>query len=248
MLLQNKVAIVTGGTRGIGYAIVKSFLQEGAKVVLCGSRKETADKAVETLKTENASYEVEGIYPSLSDYESVEKAFRKVESKYGSVDILVNNAGVSDSTPFTGYTEEVFDKVMDLNLKAVYNCSRAVVEGMKRRNYGVILNTSSMVSICGQPSGIAYPASKFAVNGFTLSLARELGPFGIRVNAVAPGITDTDMFKAVPKEYVEPLIKQIPLRRIGTPEDVANAFTFLASEKAGYITGVVLNVDGLARS
>lgn len=248
MLLNGKVAVVTGGTRGIGFAIVKDFLDEGATVVLCGSKKETSDRAVEALKTRNPDYKVSGAYPTLSDYQSVKSVFDKIEEEFGGIDILVNNAGISDSTPFVSYTEELFDKVVDLNLKAVYNCSRAVVDGMKARGSGVILNTSSMVSICGQPSGISYPSTKFAVNGFTLSLARELGPYGIRVNAVAPGITDTDMFKAVPKEYVEPLIKQIPLRRIGKPEDVANAFTFLASDKASYITGVVLSVDGLARS
>lgn len=248
MLLRGKVAVVTGGTRGIGFAIVKDFLDEGATVVLCGSKKETAYGAVETLKAQNPDYEVFGIYPTLSDYQSVKNAFIQIEKDLGGIDILVNNAGVSDSTPFTSYTEELFDKVVDLNLKAVYNCSRAVVDGMKARGSGVILNTSSMVSICGQPSGVSYPSTKFAVNGFTLSLARELGPYGIRVNAVAPGITDTDMFKAVPKEYVEPLINKIPLRRIGKPQDVANAFTFLASDKASYITGVVLSVDGLARS
>lgn len=248
MLLNGKVAVVTGGTRGIGFAIVKDFLDQGATVVLCGSKKETSDRAVEALKARNPDCKVSGAYPTLSDYQSVKSVFDKIEEEFGGIDILVNNAGISDSTPFVSYTEELFDKVVDLNLKAVYNCSRAVVDGMKARGSGVILNTSSMVSICGQPSGISYPSTKFAVNGFTLSLARELGPYGIRVNAVAPGITDTDMFKSVPKEYVEPLIKQIPLRRIGKPEDVANAFTFLASDKASYITGVVLSVDGLARS
>jgi len=150
--------------------------------------------------------------------------------------------------PFLEYTEENFDKVMDLNLKGVYNPSRAAAEVMAAQGGGVILNTSSMVSLYGQPAGVAYPTSKFAVNGFTLSLARELGPKGIRVNAVAPGITETDMMKAVPKEVIEPMIAQIPLRRLGKPEDVANAFVFLASEEASYITGVVLSVDGLARS
>lgn len=248
MLLNGKVAVVTGGSRGIGYAIVKEFLKEGATVVLCASRQETADKAVNSLKQENADWQVSGIYPDLSSYESVKAEFSKIEENFGRIDILVNNAGVSESKPITAYTEELFDKVMDLNVKGIYNCTRAVVDGMQQRKSGVILNTSSMVSIYGQPSGVAYPTSKFAVNGMTLSLARELGPYGIRVNAVAPGITDTDMFKAVPKEYVEPLIKQIPLRRIGEPEDVANAFVFLASDKASYITGVVLSVDGLART
>ncbi len=168
--------------------------------------------------------------------------------KYGCIDILVNNAGVSESTPFSEYTEELFDKVMDLNVKGAFNATRAASKCMLKRGKGVILSTSSMVSISGQPSGLAYPASKFAVNGLTLSHARELGPKGIRVNAVAPGIIQTDMMKAVPKEVIEPMIQRIPLRRIGQPKDIANAFVFLASDEASYITGVVLSVDGMARA
>ncbi len=248
MLLKDKVAVVTGGSRGIGYATVEAFLKEGAKVILCASRKETADKALEQLRQAMPEAQVEGIWPKLSSYEEVKEAFAGIAEKYGSIDILVNNAGMSDRTPFLEYTEENFDKVMDLNVKSVYNCTRAVSELMKKQGGGVILSTSSMVSIYGQPAGMAYPTSKFAVNGMTLSLARELGPFGIRVNAVAPGIIYTDMMKAVPKEVIDPMIAQIPLRRIGQPEDIANAFVFLASEKASYITGVVLSVDGLARS
>lgn len=247
MLLRDKVAVVTGGSRGIGFATVEAFVKEGAKVVLCASRQETADKAIEQLKADYPDAVAEGIWPKLSKFEDVKNAFDQIVEKYGRIDILVNNAGMSESTPFAKYTEETFDKVMDLNVKSVYNCSRAASEHMKEQGGGVILNTSSMVSIYGQPSGVAYPTSKFAVNGMTLSLARELGPFGIRVNAVAPGITYTDMMKAVPKEVIDPLIAQIPLRRIGQPEDIANAFVFLASDKASYITGVVLSVDGLAR-
>jgi 3-oxoacyl-[acyl-carrier protein] reductase/7-alpha-hydroxysteroid dehydrogenase len=137
---------------------------------------------------------------------------------------------------------------MDLNVKGMFHATKAATEQMLGKGSGVILNTSSMVSIYGQPSGFAYPTSKFAVNGMTVSLARELGPKGIRVNAVAPGITETDMMKAVPKEVIDPMIKQIPLRRLGQPEDIANAFVFLASDEASYITGVVLSVDGMARS
>lgn len=137
---------------------------------------------------------------------------------------------------------------MDLNVKGVFTATRAASECMIAHGSGVILSTSSMVSIFGQPSGLAYPASKFAVNGLTVSLARELGPKGIRVNAVAPGITETDMMKSVPKEIIEPMFRQIPLRRLGQPEDIANAFVFLASDEASYITGVVLSVDGMARS
>ncbi len=248
MRLKNKIAIVTGGSRGIGRATVEAFLREGAIVVLCASRKETADKAVSELKEMFQNATVEGIWPNLSKLDEVRSAFEAVNEKYGRIDILVNNAGVSDSVPFENYTEELFDKVMDLNVKGVFNCTKAASEIMTAQGNGVILSTSSMVSKYGQPSGMAYPTSKFAVNGLTLSLARELGPKGIRVNAVAPGITETDMTKAVPKEKLAPLIGQIPLRRLGQPEDIANAYVFLASDEASYITGVVLHVDGLARS
>lgn len=248
MRLQNKVAIITGGSRGIGFATADAFLREGATVIITASSKASADKAVAALKEKHPNRKVAGIAPNLASLEDVSSIFKTVSATYGCIDILVNNAGVSESTPFMEYTEETFDKVMDLNVKGVFNATRAAVECMEKRGTGVILSTSSMVSISGQPSGFAYPASKFAVNGLTVSLARELGPKGIRVNAVAPGITETDMMKAVPREVIEPMIARIPLRRLGQPEDIANAFVFLASEEASYITGVVLSVDGMART
>ena len=248
MRLKDKVSIITGGSRGIGFATADKFLEEGATVIITASSQESVDRAVQQLKEKHPDSTIAGISPDLASFESVRESFIYATSKYGCVDILVNNAGVSESTPFMNYTEETFSKVMDLNVKGVFNATRAASECMVARGNGVILSTSSMVSISGQPSGLAYPASKFAVNGFTISLARELGPKGIRVNAVAPGITETDMMKAVPKEVIEPMINQIPLRRLGQPEDIANAFVFLASDEASYITGVVLSVDGMARS
>ena len=247
MRLKNKVAIITGGSRGIGFATADRFIREGAVVILTASSQASADKAVSLLKETYPEATVAGISPELASLASVREAFRKTTETYGCVDILVNNAGVSESTPFTEYTEETFDRVMDLNVKGVFNATRAASECMVARGTGVILSTSSMVSISGQPSGLAYPASKFAVNGLTVSLARELGPKGIRVNAVAPGIIHTDMMKAVPEKIINPMIEQIPLRRLGRPEDIANAFVFLASDEASYITGVVLSVDGMAR-
>lgn len=248
MKLTNKVAIVTGGSRGIGQATVKAFIEAGATVILTASSQANADKAVAALKAEYPDATIGGISPNLADLADVQKNFDEVAATYGKIDILVNNAGVSESTPLSNYTEELFDKVMDLNVKGVFNCTKAAASHMEAQGSGVILNTSSMVSHYGQPAGVTYPTSKFAVDGMTLSLARELGPKGIRVNAVAPGITETDMMKAVPKSVIEPLIAQIPLRRLGQPEDIANAFLFLASDKASYITGVVLRVDGMARS
>lgn len=248
MKLKDKIALITGGSRGIGFATADAFLREGATVVIAASSQASADKAVNQLREKYPESKIAGIAPDLASLESVRQAFSYIRKTFGCVDILVNNAGVSESTPFTEYTEEMFDKVMDLNVKGVFNSIRAASECMLARGTGVILSTSSMVSKHGQPSGLAYPVSKFAVNGLTVSLARELGPKGIRVNAVAPGIIETDMMKAVPKEVIEPLIKNIPLRRLGQPEDIANAFVFLASDDASYITGVVLSVDGMAHT
>ncbi|HJJ66226.1 MAG: SDR family oxidoreductase [Methanocorpusculum sp.] len=247
-LLSGKVAVVTGGTRGIGLATVKKFLENGAKVILFGSRQESVDKALSQLKAENPAWEVDGDWPDLNSGESVRAAFAKIKDAYGKIDILVNNAGVSDSTKIENYEDGQFEKVINLNVNAIAVAVRAVVPIMREQGGGVILNTSSMVSISGQPSGVAYPASKFAVNGLTLSLARELGPSNIRVNAVAPGITNTDMVAALPEQVIQPMIQAIPLRRIGEPEDIANGFLFLASDLASYVTGEILSVDGAMRS
>lgn len=247
-MLKGKVAVVTGGTRGIGYAVVKKYLENGAKVVLFGSRPETVEKALTSLKAENPQWEVDGDCPNLSDAKAVEAAIQKVKDKYGRIDILVNNAGMSDSTKIEDYAEGQFEKVMKLNINAIFNTIQPTAAIMREQGGGCILNTSSMVSISGQPSGVAYPTSKFAVNGLTLSLARELGPSHIRVNAVAPGITRTDMVAALPEQMIQPMINAIPLRRIGEPEDIANAFLFLASDLASYVTGEILSVDGAMRA
>ena len=248
MELKNKVAVVTGGTRGIGLAIVRAYLNEGAKVVLFGSRKESAEKAVNELKKENAKYAVEGMWPELTNYAEVENVINEIAKKYGKIDILVNNAGVSAMESIYTYNPDDFDKVMKLNVNAVFYASKAVAPIMKANGGGSIITTSSMVSLYGQPSGCAYPASKFAVNGLTKSLARELAKDGIRVNAVAPGVTDTDMVANLPEQMREGIKKTIPLGRIGTPEDVANAFVYLASDKASYVTGEISSVDGCART
>lgn len=244
MLLENKIAVVTGGTRGIGYSIVRKYLENGAKVVLFGSRKETVDKALASLHGENAAWEVEGMYPKLTDAKEVEKAVLEIREKYGRIDILVNNAGISQSTPLYDYTPEEFDKAIDLNVKALFYTILPTARIMKEQGGGSIINTSSMVSLIGQAGGVGYPTSKFAVNGMTISLARELGKDHIRVNAVAPGVTRTDMVAALPDEVVKRISMQIPAGRPGEPEEVADAFVFLASDMASYISGEILSVDG----
>ena len=243
-MLKNKTAAVTGGTRGIGLAIVKKYLENGANVVVMGSRKETVDKALAGL----TEYEgrVMGLWPDLCDPEAVAEAFAAAKERFGSLDILANNAGISSRTSLYDYTVEEFGKILDINVKAVFVCSQAAARIMKEQGGGVIINTSSMVAEYGQPAGCGYPATKFAVNGLTRSLARELAKDHIRVNAVAPGVTKTDMVAALPPEMVERISSGIPLGRVGEPEDIANAFLYLASSQASYVTGVTLRVDGAA--
>lgn len=243
-MLKGKTAIVTGGTRGIGFAIVKKYLENGANVVLTGSRQESVEKALAKLP----EYEgrIMGIWPDLCNPEEIAKAFASVKENFGTIDILVNNAGISSRTSFYDYTLDEFSNILDLNFKAVFVCSQAAARIMKEQGGGCIINTSSMVSHYGQPSGCAYPATKFAVNGLTKSLARELAKDQIRVNAVAPGVTRTDMVAALPPEMVERISAGIPLGRVGEPEDVANAYLYLASAQASYVTGTVINVDGAA--
>ena len=184
-----------------------------------------------------------GLHPALTDPDEIAAAFKSVVDTFGSLDILANNAGTDSRTKLVDYTLEEFQKVMRLNVEATFVCSQAAARIMiEQGTGGAIINTY------GQPAGCAYPTSKFAVNGLTKSLARELAPHKIRVNAVAPGVTHTDMVDALPREVIEPLIKTIPLGRMGEPEDIANAFAFLASDEASYISGDVLSVDGLSRS
>lgn len=243
-MLKGKTAVVTGGTRGIGFAIVKKFLENGACVAVAGSRQETVEKALGEL----AQYKdrIMGIWPDLCSPESVAQAFASVKERFGSLDILASNAGISSRTSLFDYTAEEFSRIMDLNVKAVFVCSQAAARIMKDAGGGVIISTSSMVSKYGQPAGCGYPASKFAVNGLTVSLARELAKYNIRVNAVAPGVTKTDMLSSLPREMADRVAAGIPLGRVGEPDDIANAYLYLASDLAGYVTGAVLSVDGAA--
>lgn len=247
-MLKGKTAIVTGGTRGIGYAIAETFAKNGAKVAVFGSRQETVERALNSLKASCPDGEFMGLWPKLTDYAQLEAAIHHVKDAFGRIDILVNNAGVSAREPICDTDPAAFAEVMDLNVNAVFYGCRVVAPIMREQGGGVILNTSSMVSLYGQPSGVAYPASKFAVNGLTRSLARELGRDNIRVNAVAPGVTRTDMVAALPEDMIRRVAAPIPLGRVSEPQEVANAFLFLASDLASYVTGEILSVDSAAQT
>ena len=243
-LLKDKVAVITGSSRGIGFAIAEVFLDNGAKVAVLGSKEESANKAVEKLAEKYDKKMFKGYWPKLTDEKSVADFAKEVIKDFGTVDILVNCAGISDNIPSLKADLEHFSNVMDINVNGTYNMIYNFLPHFTEKRSGSIVNLSSMVSKNGQQTGVAYPTSKFAVNGLTISLARELGPYGIRVNAVAPGITNTDMVSALPAEQIEPVKQIIPLKRIGEPEEVANAVLFLASDMASYVSGEILYCDG----
>ncbi len=245
MLLKNKTAIITGATKGIGFAIAKAYLEHGAKVAILGAKFEEAnnEKALSELKALFPKSNIILDAPDLLNSDEVQSSFEGILSVFGRVDILVNNAGIAAARGIYDADYSEFEKVVSLNMNALYVTTQAIARIMKPQGGGVVLNTSSIVSLYGQNSGVAYPASKFGVNGFTKSLARELGADNIRVNAVLPGIINTDKRRDIPQAALTPLINTIPLQRIGEPEDVANAFVFLASDMASYISGAMLNVD-----
>lgn len=242
--LKGKVVVVTGGTRGIGFASVKAFLDAGSKVAMFGSREETVNHALEELHHANPAYEVKGYHPDLTSMDSVRETIEIIMKDFGTIDVLINNAGISDASPLYDYDDHHFAQVMDINVDSIFHMVRLVAPIMKEKGHGVILNTSSMVSRFGQRAGVAYPTSKFAVNGMTISLARELGADGIRVNAIAPGIIETDMVKALDQNIIQAMAAGVPVQRLGQPEDIANTFLFLASDMASYITGAIISVDG----
>lgn len=242
--IKDKVVIVTGGTRGIGYATVKAFLDKGAKVALFGSRKETVDTALKSILEVNNNYQVLGFYPNLMNITEIKESVNEIISKWGKIDVLINNAGISDAKSIYDQEAENFKNILDINVQGVFNTSKVVAEVMRKEKSGVIINTSSVVSLYGQTTGSGYPTSKFAVNGLTKSLARELGKDGIRVNAVAPGIIKTDMVAVLDQNMIKAMEGTVPIGRLGESEDIANAFLFLASDMATYITGEILSVDG----
>jgi 3-oxoacyl-[acyl-carrier protein] reductase len=239
--LEGKVAIVTGGAQGIGFATVRKFVDEGAVVALCDVRQEGVDQAVAALSADGA---VSGYVVDVTRRDQVDAMVSSVKEKHGRIDVLVNNAGITLDARLQKMTDEQFDKVVAVNLKGTYNCARAVVDTMVEQGSGVILNASSVVGIYGNFGQTNYAATKFGVIGFVKTWARELGPKGVRCNAVAPGFVATTILSTIPHKVLEQMTERVPLRRLGTPEDIANVYAFLASDEASYINGAVIEVAG----
>jgi 3-oxoacyl-[acyl-carrier protein] reductase len=242
MRLQDKVAIITGAGRGIGRATAVKFAQEGAKVVVCDLTPEWIAETVNLCKETRG--EAMGYAADVRDIASLRAMVQATVDRWGRVDCLVNNAGIVMDAQLKNMTEDQFDKVIEINLKGVYNCTRAVVDTMLSQQSGVILNASSIVGLYGNFGQTNYAASKFGVIGMVKTWARELGRKGIRANAVCPGFIATDILKSVPERVLHALEDKVPLGRLGRPEEIANTFAFLASDEASYINGAVLEVSG----
>ena len=242
MLLKDRVAIVTGGAGGIGYGVAKRFLQEGAKVAICDVKQEAIDKAVAEL---SALGPIKGFMADIADRASCDALAKAVAEEFGGrIDILINNAGITRDAQFYKMKDEDFYKVIEVNLFGTYNMSKAVVPYMMEQRYGKIVSASSIACIKGNFGQSNYAASKSAIMSFTRSLGRELGKYGINVNAIAPGFIRTPMTDAIPPEIMKQKIDSIPMRRTGEVEDVAAAYAFLASDEASFVNATTLIVDG----
>ncbi len=245
MRLEGKVAIVTGSSRGIGFSIADSFVREGAKVLICGSRQESADKAVAMLKGSYPDADILGLGFDVNDTDEIKRMVDTVVSRWGRIDVLVNNAGVTSTKSILEMTDEDFTSVIDINLVGPFKMIREVAKVMKENGGGSIVNTSSMVGTYGGRMQTAYSSSKFGINGLTKSCAKELGQFGIRVNAVAPGAVATDMAKQFTDERSRQMLTMLtPLGRMAEPDELAGAYVYLASDESSFTTGTIINVDG----
>ena len=242
MRLQNKVCIITGAAQGIGLATAVKFAAEGAIVVACDVKAAAVAEAVAALQAGGA--QALGFTLNVTDRAQVDAMVAAVKSQFGRIDVLVNNAGITKDARLQKMTLEQFDAVIDVNLRGVFHCSQAVADTMVAQGSGVILNASSVVGIYGNFGQTNYAAAKFGVIGFTKTWSRELGPKGVRVNAVAPGFVETPILATIPDKVLDHMREQVPLRRLGRADEIANVYAFLASDEASYVNGAVLEVSG----
>jgi 3-oxoacyl-[acyl-carrier protein] reductase len=240
--LKNKVCIVTGGAQGIGLATALKFAREGARVAIWDVKQQGVDQAVAQCR--EAGAETEGYVVDVTQRPMVDAATQRVRERFGRIDVLVNNAGITQDARLQKMTLEQFDRVIDVNLRGVFHGSQAVADTMVAQGAGVILNASSVVGLYGNYGQTNYAAAKFGVLGFTKTWSRELGPKGVRVNAVAPGFIETPILDTVPEKVLDDMKHRVPLHRLGTPEEIANVYCFLASDEASYVNGAVIEVSG----
>jgi len=243
MRLTNKICIVTGAAQGIGLATATKFAREGAHVIVCDLRPEGVEAAVAACRGQGPQAH-RGHVVDVTDRVSVDLMVAAVLAEFGRIDVLVNNAGITKDARLQKMSLAQFDAVIDVNLRGVFHCAQAVADTMVAQGSGVILNASSVVGIYGNFGQTNYAASKFGVIGFTKTWSRELGPKGIRVNAVAPGFVETPILGTVPDKVLAEMREHVPLRRLGRPEEIANVYAFLASDEASYVNGAVLEVSG----
>ena len=240
--LLNKVSIITGAAQGIGLATALKFAAEGAVVVVCDLRQAGVDATVTQCKALGA--QAIGFLMDVTDRTMVDAVVAQVKNQFGRIDVLVNNAGITKDARLQKMTMAQFDQVIDVNLRGVFNCAQSVVDTMVAQGSGVILNASSVVGIYGNFGQTNYAASKFGVIGFTKTWSRELGPKGVRVNAIAPGFIATPILDTIPDHLMQEMKARVPLKRLGKPEEIANVYAFLASDEASYINGAVIEVSG----
>ena len=242
MRLRDKISIITGSARGIGRATALKFAAEGAHVVVCDLDQTSIDAVVKTITGQGGK--ASGFVVDVTDRGSIDAMVSAVIAKHGRIDTLVNNAGVVQDARMINMTDDQFDKVIDVNLKGTYNCTKAVIDAMLMQQSGVILNASSIVGIYGNFGQTNYAASKFGVIGMAKTWAREFGRNGIRANAVCPGMIETDIIKGIPDKVLQTITERVPLGRLGKPEEIANTYAFLASDEASFINGAVIEVSG----
>ena len=242
MRLTGKVSIITGAAQGIGRATALKFAKEGAKVAVCDVNAVAIDETVKAIL--DAGGEAAGYRVDVTDKASIAQMVEGVMAKWGRIDTLVNNAGIVQDAQFKKMSEEQFDRVIDVNLKGVYNCTKAVVDIMLAQNSGCILNASSIVGIYGNFGQTNYAATKFGVIGMVKTWARELGSKGIRANAICPGYIHTPILASMPSKVLKMIEDKVPMGRLGQPEEIANTYAWLASDEASYINGAVIEVSG----